>query len=366
VVIITAVTWTSDGAGAARAEGDHPPLPKAELHLHIEGTLEPELALRLAERNHVNLPYADAAALRREYSFTNLQSFLNLYYATTAVLRTEEDFADLARAYLIRAREQGVRHAEIFFDPQVHAERGVPLERVVDGLWSVLATSERDHGVSTLLIMCLLRDRGPEAAMATLLGALPHRERIVAVGLDSAEVGHPPSAFVQVFDRARSEGMRCVAHAGEEGPPSYVWEALDLLHVDRIDHGVRSMEDPRLVARLRDDRVPLTVCPLSNVRLRVVDSIQDHCLPAMIEAGLMVTVNSDDPAYFGGYVDDNYRLVERDLGLGQAQLVKLAENSFDAAFLGVEQRERCLRELRESVEAHASGVTAKPDRPARV
>jgi adenosine deaminase len=342
---------TSAGGRAMRADGERPPIPKAELHLHIEGTLEPELALELAERNRVAMPYADAAALRRRYAFRDLQTFLDIYYATTAVLKSEEDFADLARAYLERARDQGVRHAEIFFDPQIHAERGVPLERVVDGLWSVLGTSERDYGVTSMLIMCFLRDRGSASAMQTLGSALARRDRIVAVGLDSAELGHPPSEFTEVYARARSEGLRCVAHAGEEGPPGYVWEALDLLGVERIDHGVRCMEDPRLVARLRDQQVPLTVCPLSNVRLRVVERIEDHCLPAMIDAGLLVTVNSDDPAYFGGYVDDNYRLLERDLGMPRAQLVKLAENSFRAAFLRPELRDRYLQELKEAAGA---------------
>jgi adenosine deaminase len=343
----------SRGAAAAPADRGRAPIPKAELHLHIEGTLEPELAFQLAERNHVVLPHADAAALRGAYSFRDLQSFLDLYYATTAVLRTEEDFADLARAYLERARGQGVRHAEIFFDPQVHTERGVPMAAVVDGLWSVLESSEQRYGISTLLIMCFLRDRGAGAAMDTLRQALPHRDRIAAVGLDSAEVGHPPSEFVQVYERAREHGLRCVAHAGEEGPPAYIWEALDLLHVTRIDHGVRCMEDHRLVTRLRDAQVPLTVCPLSNVRLRVVERIGVHPLPAMIEAGLMVTVNSDDPAYFGGYIDDNYRLLERDLGIGREQLIELAANSFRAAFLSEERRDRYLEEL--------SSFTAAPD-----
>jgi len=339
------VVSNSDAGRSMRADPGRAPIPRAELHLHIEGTLEPELAFQLAARNHVTLPHADAAALRRQYAFSDLQSFLDLYYATTAVLRTEEDFADLARAYLERARDQGVRHAEIFFDPQVHAERGVPVERVVDGLWSALGSSEHDYGVSTLLIMCFLRDRGAGAAMETLEAALSRRDCIVGVGLDSAEVGHPPSEFVDVYDQARRQGFHCVAHAGEEGPPSYIWEALDLLHAERIDHGVRCMEDASLVARLRDQQVPLTVCPLSNVRLRVVERIEDHPLPAMIEAGLLVTVNSDDPAYFGGYIEDNYRLVQRHLGIGQEQLVTLAANSFRAAFLSTEQRDRHLQDL---------------------
>jgi adenosine deaminase len=323
------------------------PIPKAELHLHIEGTLEPELALELAERNRLPLAHADAPALRARYRFHNLQSFLDVYFETMAVLRTEEDFADLASGYLDRARAQGVRHAEIFFDPQAHVERGVPMATVVDGLWSVLAVSEQRYGISTRLIMCFLRDRSLASAMQTLESALPYRDRIVAVGLDSAEVGHPPSEFVELFDRARREGFRCVAHAGEEGPPGYIWEALDLLRVARIDHGNRCLEDPALVARLRDEQVPLTVCPLSNVRLGAVDRMEDHPLRAMIDAGLMVTVNSDDPAYFGGYIDDNYQLIRRDLAIDDAQLIRLAGNSFQAAFLSTAERAAYLKELEE-------------------
>ena len=323
------------------------PIPKAELHVHIEGTLEPELALELAERNRLRLPYPDAAALRRKYRFRNLQSFLDVYYATMAVLQSEQDFADLASGYLERARSQGVRHAEIFFDPQAHTERGVPMAKVVDGLWSILGASERQYGISTKLIMCFLRDRSPTSAMEALESALPYKDRIVAVGLDSAEMGHPPSKFVEVFDRARHEGFGCVAHAGEEGPASYIWEALDLLKVARIDHGVRCLEDAMLVARLREEQMPLTVCPLSNVRLGVVERIEDHGLLEMIDAGLLVTINSDDPAYFGGYIDDNYQLLKRALGMDDARLRKLAENSFRAAFLSAGERTRYLKELEE-------------------
>jgi len=277
------------------------PIPKAELHLHIEGTLEPELALELAERNRLPFPYADAAELRARYRFHNLQSFLDLYFETMAVLRTEHDFADLTSAYLGRARAQGVRHAEIFFDPQAHTSRGVPMATVVDGLWSVLAASEERFGISTRLIMCFLRDHSLTSAMQTLEAAVPYRDRIVAVGLDSAEVGHPPHEFVELFDRARRAGFRCVAHAGEEGPPAYIREALDLLRVERIDHGNRCLEDPSLVARLRDEQIPLTVCPLSNVRLGAVGRIEDHPLPAMSESCLLVTVYACDPGYYGGY-----------------------------------------------------------------
>jgi adenosine deaminase len=268
-----------------------------------------------------------------------------VYFETMAVLRTEQDFADLASGYLSRARAQGVRHAEIFFDPQAHAERGVPMATVVDGLWSALAASEQRYGISTRLILCFLRDRSLASAMQTLEAALPYRDRIVAVGLDSAEVGHPPSEFVELFDRARREGFRCVAHAGEEGPPGYIWEALDLLRVARIDHGNRCLEDPALVERLRDEQVPLTVCPLSNVRLGAVGRLEDHPLPEMIRAGLLITVNSDDPAYFGGYVEDNYQLIKRDLGIDDTQLLRLAGNSFQAAFLSDAERAVYLKEL---------------------
>jgi adenosine deaminase len=317
-------------------------LPKAELHLHIEGTFEPELIFALAERNRVRLPYASVDALRRAYEFSDLQSFLDLYYAGMAVLRTEADFAELAHAYLARARAQGVVHAEIFFDPQAHTARGVAFETVLDGLWCAVRESEARYGITSKLIMCFLRDRSAAAAMATLDQAVRYGERIVAVGLDSAEVGHPPAKFAQVFARARAEGWLTVAHAGEEGPPAYVWEALDLLKVARIDHGVRSLEDPRLVARLRDERIPLTVCPLSNVKLRVVDRLCDHPLRRMLDAGLVATVNSDDPAYFGGYVGDNYAQVAEALGLGDDALLTLARNSFEAAFLTAAERKAYL------------------------
>jgi adenosine deaminase len=320
-------------------------LPKAELHLHIEGTFEPELIFTLAERNRIRLPYASVDELRRAYEFTNLQSFLDLYYAAMAVLRTEADFAELANAYFARAREQGVVHAELFFDPQAHTARGVPFETVIDGLWSAVRESESRYGISSKLIMCFLRDQSAESAMETLDRALPYGERIVAVGLDSAEVGNPPSKFARVFERALSEGWKTVAHAGEEGPPAYVWEALDLLRVSRVDHGVRSLEDPRLVARLRDERVPLTVCPLSNVKLRVVDTLRDHPLGRMLDAGLVATVNSDDPAYFGGYAGDNFREVATALALPDEALLALARNSFEAAFLDATTREAYLARL---------------------
>ncbi|MBN6053434.1 adenosine deaminase [Nonomuraea sp. RK-328] len=308
--------------------------PKAELHLHIEGTLEPELVVELARRNGVELPTFDTEEIRARYDFADLQSFLDVYYDNMAVLRTEQDFHDLAAAYLRRAGEQGVRHAEIFFDPQAHLTRGVPLEAVFTGLSAALGESP----VSAALILCFLRDRGAEEAEEVLRAALPFREHFIGVGLDSAEVGHPPSLFRRVFDIAAGEGLRRVAHAGEEGGPDYVWEALDVLKVERVDHGIRAMEDPELVARLREERIPLTVCPLSNVRLRVVPTLREHILPAMLDEGLMVTVNSDDPAYFGGYVEDNYRALRDELGMTDEQLDRIARNSFEASFVPVDTR----------------------------
>ncbi|MEU4109627.1 adenosine deaminase [Streptomyces sp. NPDC048208] len=323
------------------------PLPKAELHLHIEGTLEPELAFRLAERNGVELSYADTESLREAYRFEDLQSFLNLYYELMAVLRTERDFEELADAYLARAAAQGVRHAEIFFDPQAHLARGVEMGTVVEGLWRALGRSEETHGVSTRLIMCFLRDESAESALATLDAAGPYLDRITGVGLDSAEVGNPPEKFREVYEAAAALGLRRVAHAGEEGPPEYVVQALDLLGVERVDHGLRSMEDPALVERLVRDRVPLTLCPLSNVRLRTVDTLADHPLPAMLDAGLMCTVNSDDPAYFGGYAGDNFTAVQDTLGLSEDRLRELARNSFLASFLedDEDRRARYLAEV---------------------
>jgi adenosine deaminase len=323
------------------------PLPKAELHLHIEGTLEPELAFELAARNGVKLPYADTEELRHAYRFDDLQSFLDLYYELMTVLRTEQDFADLANAYLARAAAQGVRHAEIFFDPQAHLARGVAMGTVVEGLWRALGSSEDNHGVSTRLIMCFLRDRSAESAMETLQAAKPYLHRITGVGLDSAEVGHPPVKFRAVYEAAAALGLRRVAHAGEEGPPQYITEALDVLGVERVDHGLRCMEDPSLVERLVRDRIPLTLCPLSNVRLRAVDALAEHPLPAMLDAGLLCTVNSDDPAYFGGYAGDNFDAVRRELGLPEERLRELARNSFLASFLedDEERRARCLAEV---------------------
>jgi adenosine deaminase len=307
-------------------------LPKAELHLHIEGTLEPELAFALARRNGIELRFASVEALARAYNFADLQSFLNLYYECMAVLLRPSDFADLANAYLERAARDGVRHVEMFFDPQAHTSRGVPLDDVVAGLRSAVLEAPVRHGISASVIACFLRDRPVSEAMATLDGLAGHLDVIQAVGLDSAEVGNPPSAFREVFQAAEQLGLRKVAHAGEEGPPEYVWEALDVLGVERIDHGIRAVEDRALLRRLAGDRVPLTVCPLSNVRLRCVGSLEEHPLPRLLEAGVLVTINSDDPAYFGGYVAENYHALQQALGLDMATLEAMARNSLAASF----------------------------------
>jgi adenosine deaminase len=308
-------------------------LPKAELHLHIEGSLEPEMMFALAERNGIRLPYADVEALRVAYRFTQLQDFLDLYYQGMSVLRSEQDFYDLTLAYLRRATQDNVRHAEIFFDPQGHTERGIAFETALNGIDRALKDGERALAVTSRLILCFLRHLSAEAAMRTLEQALPYRDRIVGVGLDSSEKGHPPAKFKAVFDRAREEGFLPVAHAGEEGPPEYIWSAMDDLQVLRIDHGVRALEDPDLMAELARRRVPLTVCPLSNIRLRVFDDMTAHPLKMMIDRGLVVTVNSDDPAYFGGYVNDNYYAVRQALALSDEELAMIARNSFGASFL---------------------------------
>lgn len=308
-------------------------LPKSELHVHIEGTLEPELVFALAEKHGVALRHGSVAELRSAYRFHDLQSFLDLYYAGTEVLRDVSDFHALTSAYLRRAHADGIVHAEIFFDPQAHMLRGVPLGVVMDGMTQALAEARALTGITHRLILCFLRHLPAEDAMRTLEQALPWRDHLTAVGLDSAELGHPPSKFAAVFERARSLGLLAVAHAGEEGPPAYILEALDLLHVQRIDHGVRCVEDAALVDRLARERVPLTVCPLSNLRLRVFERMADHNLRFLLEQGLCVTVNSDDPAYFGGYLQDNYLAVTEALSLTRAQLVQLARNSIEASFL---------------------------------
>ena len=308
-------------------------IPKAELHLHIEGTLEPELAFALAERNGVPLRFDSVEALREAYDFEDLQSFLDLYYENASVLLERQDFHDLTWAYLERAKADGVRHAEIMFDPQTHTDRGVAFATVIGGIGDALARAEPELGISTRLILCFLRHLSEESAFATLEAARPFLSQITAVGLDSGERGNPPSKFERVFAAAKELGLRRVAHAGEEGPPAYVVEALDLLDVERIDHGVRCIEDEALVRRLAAEKVPLTVCPLSNVRLCVFDSLEHHDLPQLLEAGLVVTINSDDPPYFGGYVADNYAAVTRAFGFDRATIVALAKASFEASFL---------------------------------
>jgi len=324
---------------------DVPVLPTAELHLHLEGTLEPELAFSLAARNGTRLRYADLDALRRAYAFRDLQAFLDLYYELTAVLQTQEDFAELADAYFARAAAQGVRHAEVFVDPQAHLVRGVPLEVVMEGLGEGFRGAEATHGLSARIIACFLRDRDPAEAEALLPRLLPYRDLVIGVGLDSAEVGYPPELFERVFARAADEGLHRVAHAGEEGPPAYVWSTLDRLGVERVDHGIRSVEDLSLVARLREEQIPLTVCPLSNVALRAVPDLAAHPLRRMLDAGLVATVNSDDPAYFGGYLHDNMSAVTRALSLTPEHRRTLAENSFRASFLAPADVERHLAEL---------------------
>jgi adenosine deaminase len=324
--------------GAAFVDG----LPKAELHIHIEGSLEPELMLALARRNGVRLAHDSVDALRRAYSFTRLQDFLDLYYQGMSVLRTEQDFHDLAWAYLTRVHAQNVRYVEMFFDPQGHTSRGVAMSVVIDGLSRALARAKSELGVRARLIMCFLRHLDEADAERTLDLALPYKDGIIGVGLDSSEVGHPPSKFKNVFRRARQEGLRLVAHAGEEGPPQYVWEALDLLGVDRIDHGNRSLEDAALVARLARDRMALTVCPLSNLRLCVVDDLRRHPLRRMLDSGLVVTLNSDDPAYFGGYMNENFRAVQSALDLGEIELRTIARNGFAASFMPADEKSAAL------------------------
>jgi adenosine deaminase len=325
-------------------------LPKAELHLHIEGTLEPELMFALARRNKVELPFKSVDELRRAYVFSNLQSFLDIYYAGCRVLLTEQDFYDLTWAYLERASRQGVRHAEIFFDPQTHTDRGVAFETVITGIHRALQDGHRKLNLTSGLILCFLRHLSSDAALRTLVEALPFTEWLIGVGLDSSELGHPPSNFREVYSRAAEVGLRPVAHAGEEGPPEYIREALDVLHAERIDHGVRCLEDDKLVDRLVEEQIPLTVCPLSNVRLRVFPELRQHNLKVMLDRGLLATVNSDDPAYFGGYVADNFRETATALGLTHENLVRLAKNSFQASFIPDEEKRRYLDEVDSAVD----------------
>ncbi|AEA22965.1 Adenosine deaminase [Pseudonocardia dioxanivorans CB1190] len=328
-------------------------LPKAELHVHVEGTIEPATAFALAARNGVRLPWATPDELAAAHDFADLQSFLDVYYAVMAVLCTPADFADVADAYLARAAAQGVRHVEMFFDPQAHVARGLPIETVIDGLYAATSTARERHGLTAGLILCMMRDRPVDDAAATLAAALPHVDKLVGVGLDSAEVGYPPGLFAQVFADARAAGLHVVAHAGEEGPAEYVWEAIRTLHVERVDHGLRSLEDPALVAHLVGTGLPLTVCPFSTVRLRGCDTLADHPVARMLRVGLNVSVHSDDPAYFGGYVGDNLDAVRETLGLTVAELQTLAANSFRSSFLPADAVQAHLRGLDEYVSARA-------------
>jgi adenosine deaminase len=330
-------------------------LPKAELHMHIEGSLEPELMFALAKRNRVDIPFASVEEVRAAYSFSNLQDFLDIYYAGADVLRTEEDFRDLGAAYFDRAAADAVTHAEIFFDPQTHTDRGVPFDVVIRGLLAAMDEARARHGISSKLILCFLRHLDEDAAFATLASAEPWLDRIEAVGLDSSEVGHPPEKFARVFARAGELGLRRVAHAGEEGPPDYVWQALDVLKVDRLDHGNRSLEDPALVARLAAERMTLTVCPLSNLKLCVVADMEKHPIDEMLALGLRATINSDDPAYFGGYVNDNYRAAAAGRGLGRDQIATLARNSFMGSFLSEDEKAAHLARLDAYLAGSGSG-----------
>ena len=328
-------------------------LPKAELHLHLEGSLEPELMFELARRNRVAIPFKSVEEIRAAYSFSHLQDFLDIYYQGAAVLRNEADFYDLTMAYLSRVAADGARHVEVFFDPQTHTDRGVPFRVVADGMLAALARGEAEMGVTGKLILCFLRHLDEAAAFDTLRAAEPYLDRIAAVGLDSSELGHPPSKFQKVFGAARERGLHCVAHAGEEGPAPYVWEALDLLHVDRIDHGNRSLDDERLVARLAAEKMTLTVCPLSNLKLCVVHEMADHPLKRMLDLGLRATVNSDDPAYFGGYLNANYFAVADALSLSRTDLATLARNSFLGSFLDDAAKARHIAAVDAYVAAHA-------------
>jgi adenosine deaminase len=320
-------------------------MPKAELHLHIEGTLEPEMMMRLAQRNNITLPHDSVDSVRQAYRFSSLQDFLDLYYTGMSVLRTREDFFDLAFAYLEKVAAQNVTHVEIFFDPQGHTGRGVSFDTVLSGLTDALDKGRRDFGITGKLIMCFLRHLPEEQAFETLSHACRCKDHIFAVGLDSTEQGHPPSKFARVFAEARREGFVPVAHAGEEGPPSYVCEALDILRVRRIDHGNRALEDPALVARIAHERIPLTVCPLSNQALQTCPDLKQHPLRRMLDQGLLVTVNSDDPSYFGGYVNENFLAIQQALGLTRDEITKLARNSFIASFLSDREKATALDEF---------------------
>ncbi|MES2676040.1 MAG: adenosine deaminase [Pseudomonadota bacterium] len=318
-------------------------MPKAELHIHIEGSLEPELIFALAQRNNIALPYKSVEQLRAAYAFTDLQSFLDIYYAGASVLLTEQDFFDMTTAYLQRAQADNVRHTEIFFDPQTHTARGVPMATVINGIYRACVAAQPQ--ISATLILCFLRHLSEQDAFATLENALPYRDKFIGVGLDSSELGHPPEKFAHVFAYAKELGLHLVAHAGEEGPPAYILSALDVLHAERIDHGVRCIEDVDLTKRLIRDRVPLTICPLSNLKLRVVEKLANHNILQLLDAGVVATINSDDPAYFGGYINDNFIAVATALPMTSQQAMQLARNSFIAAFLDEHTKQKYLSEV---------------------
>ncbi|MBA4329190.1 MAG: adenosine deaminase [Polaromonas sp.] len=320
-------------------------MPKAELHIHIEGSLEPELIFALAGRNGITLPYASVEELRSAYAFTNLQSFLDIYYAGASVLIEEQDFYDMAHAYFVKAAADKVVHAELFFDPQTHTARGVAMETVISGLHRACVDAEAEFGISAALILCFLRHLSEEEAFETLEQALPYRDKIIGVGLDSGEVGNPPEKFARVFARCRALGLHLVAHAGEEGPPAYIWTALDVLKVERIDHGVQAIKDPSLMQRLAQDRIALTVCPLSNLKLCVFPELAQHNLRQLLDAGLAVTINSDDPAYFGGYMNDNFTQTFAAVGMDAGHAYTLARNSFEASFIDAAARRRYIDRL---------------------
>ncbi len=330
-------------------------LPKAELHLHIEGTLEPEMMLALAERNGVDLPYSTLDDVRAAYQFDCLQDFLDVYYAGMSVLQTEQDFHDLTFAYLQRAHADNVLHCEIFFDPQGHTDRGIAFETALNGICSALDRAEAAFGLTSQLIMCFLRHLSEQAAFETLAQAQPHRRRISGIGLDSSEVGHPPAKFERVFAEAARQGYRLVAHCGEEGPADYVRDGLDLLKIDRIDHGNRALDDPELTARIARDGIALTVCPLSNLRLQVVTDLRDHPVRRMLDAGMKATINSDDPAYFGGYMTENYLALSRALNLTRSEIDQLAQNAMEAGFQDDDRRQACLAALHQYRSAYPSG-----------
>jgi adenosine deaminase len=320
-------------------------IPKAELHLHIEGTFEPELMFKIAKRNNINIKYGSVEELKNAYSFNNLQDFLNIYYEGANVLVTYEDFYDLTKAYLEKVHAQNVYHCEIFFDPQTHTSRGISFGTIITGIHKALVEAKEEMGISSNLIMCFLRDKDSDSAMKTLEEAIPFKEWIMAVGLDSAEVGNPPSKFKEIFDHAREKGFITVAHAGEEGPADYVWEALNLLKVSRIDHGNNSIKDEKLIDELVRLKMPLTICPLSNHKLRVVKELKDHPLKKMMDMGLLITINSDDPAYFGGYINENYSALAEALELSKEDIYKVAKNSINASFLDVADKELLIKKV---------------------